>query len=168
MSKRFYRNIQALLLLLTLMVIGEAFYFQFYRGLEPCPLCVMQRICAFLLGMLCLMGLCLSTLRRARTIAFFQIFFALSGLYFSLRQIWLQQFAEDPQSCMPGLDILMRYFPWQDVARALFLGSGSCSEVTWQWLGLSMPMWAALYFLFILFASVVVFWRIGKTLDQIK
>lgn len=168
MSKRLYRDSQALLLLLTLLVISAAFYFQYYRDMQPCPLCMMQRICAFMLGMLCLMGLCLSTLKRARMVAVFQAFFATAGLYFSLRQVWLQLVPdEQTQACLPSLDILMRYFPWQDVVHALFWGEGGCAEVSWQWLGLSMPMWAALYFVVVLIASMLIFWQVGKELRHI-
>ncbi len=49
MSKRTYRQIQGLLLLITVFVLFASFYFQYVLGLEPCPLCLMQRICVFLL-----------------------------------------------------------------------------------------------------------------------
>lgn len=168
MSKRNYRSIQAVLLLLTLIVVGFSFYFQYVVGLQPCPLCLMQRLCAFLLGMFCLMGLCLSTLKRGRFVAILQMFFATSGLFFASRQLWLQSLpAEQAPVCLPGLEILIRYFPWQDVAHALFWGSGECAEVSWQWLGLSMPAWAALYFFFVLVVCGVLYWRLGRTLRQL-
>src|SRR5687767_9849454 len=90
MTKRNYRIFQALLLLATLFILTAAYYFQFVKGLNPCPLCIMQRVCAFLLGMLCLMGLLLQTMKRARHVAGFQMFFALAGLFFAGRQLWLQ------------------------------------------------------------------------------
>jgi disulfide bond formation protein DsbB len=148
MSKRTYRRLQGLLLLVTLLVLGSAFYLQYMKGLLPCPLCVMQRFFAFLFAMVCIMGLSLSTHRRASIVTLLQMVFSAAGLFFAARQLWLQSLPiNELPACLPGLDILMRYFPWQDVAHALLWGTSDCGEVNWQFLGLSMPAWAALYFL---------------------
>lgn len=154
MSKRAYRRLQSLLLLATILVLWSAFYFQFVGGLHPCPLCLMQRFCAFMFAMFCLMGLCLSTRGRGRVVAIFQMLFTAAGLFFAIRQLWLQSLpAGQAPACLPGLDILIHYFPWQDVFLALFWGTGDCAEVTWTLLGLSMPAWAALYFFMMLLVS---------------
>jgi len=169
MSKRFYRNVQGLLLLLSLLVLAESFYFQYFKGLQPCPLCLMQRACVFFLTIFCLAGLCLSTLKRARLVAIVQLFFSAAGLFFATRQVWLQSLpAEQAPACMPGLDVLIRYFPWQDVLRVLVWGAGDCAEAGWSWWGLSMPVWSALYFLTLLVVSAMVFWRLGRTLEQLE
>ncbi|WP_133128286.1 disulfide bond formation protein B [Legionella nagasakiensis] len=169
MTKRNYRSIQATLLLLTVVVVGSSFYFQYVVGLQPCPLCLMQRLCAFLLGMFCLMGMCLSTLKRGRLVALLQMFFAAGGLFFATRQLWLQSLpAEQTPACLPGLEVLIRYFPWQDVAHALFWGSGDCAEVSWRWLGLSMPAWAALYFFVMFIACAGLYRWLGRTLRQLR
>jgi disulfide bond formation protein DsbB len=65
-------------------------------------------------------------------------------------------------ACLPDLNILIHYFPWSDVLRALFLGSGNCNEVTWRWLGLSMPLWALLYFLFTAILSMLAYCLLEK------
>jgi len=167
-TKPTYRRMQALLLFITLMVIVMSFYFQYYQGLQPCPLCLMQRVCAFLLGAFCLMGLYITTLTRARTVAFLQILFAVFGLFFALRQLWLQHMpVNQTPACMPGLDILIRYFPWQDVFHALFWGSEGCTETSWVWLGLSMAGWSALYFTVLLLASLGIFIGLYRTLKHL-
>ena len=160
MNKRAYRSLQSLLLLSTILVLWTAFYFQYVGGLQPCPLCLVQRGCAFLFAMFCLMGLCLSTRRRARGVAVFQMLFAVAGLFFASRQLWLQSLPPDQvPACLPGLDVLIHYFPWHDVLRALLWGTGECAEVTWTLLGFSMPAWAALYFFGMFLASGLVFFR---------
>jgi len=162
MSKRTYRLIQALLILITLLVLFASLYFQLYLGLQPCPLCLMQRICVFLL--LGLMSLSLGTLRKAHLVSFMQIVFSCAGLFFSLRQLWLQSLpAGQVPACMPGLDILVHYFPWQTVAKALFWGAGDCAEVTWSMLGISMAGWSAMYFLFMAIVGVFLFIRTKST-----
>ena len=165
MTKRAYRNLQALLLLATLFVLASSYYFQYVKGLHPCPLCIMQRICAFFLGMLCLMGALLATLKRGRHVAGFQMFFAAAGLFFSGRQLWLQSLPpEQTPACMPGLDILVRYFPLKDVMHALVWGAGDCAEVSWKWLGVSMPGWAALYFAAMFIGSALLFLKAGQAI----
>ncbi len=167
MTKRMFRNMQSLLLLATIFVLSAAFYFQYVKGLQPCPLCIMQRVCVFLISMFCLMGLTLSTLKRGRLITSLQMLFCIAGLFFVLRQLWLQSLPpEQTPACMPGLDILMRYFPWQDVLHALFWGAGDCAEVSWRWLHLSMPAWAGIYFIVILVSAAVLHWRLGRTLPE--
>lgn len=166
-SKRAYRYTQSLLLLSTILVVTMSFYFEYAKGLEPCPLCLMQRLSAFLFGMFCLMGMTLGTLRRARSVAVFQIVFASFGFFFATRQMWLQSLpADQAPMCMPGLDVLMRYFSWDVVLKALFWGTADCGEITWRWLGLSMPAWSALYFAALLLASGIVFWVVNKSLAE--
>ena len=158
MTKFAYRKFQSFLALITLFVLMSSFYFQYIMGLQPCPLCLMQRICVFML--LGIMGLSLGTLKKAHFVSFLQIIVACAGLFFSLRQLWLQSLpAGQAPACMPGLDILIRYFPWQTVAKALFWGSGDCAETTWSMMGISMPGWAALYFLFMAVTGLFLFLR---------
>jgi disulfide bond formation protein DsbB len=158
MNKITYKKIQFLMVLVTFFVLLASLYFQYFLGLHPCPLCLMQRICVFLL--LGLMGLSLGTLRKAHWISLIQIVISAAGLFFSLRQLWLQSLpiGKEP-ACMPGLDVLIRYFPWQTVARALLWGSGDCGEVVWSLWGLSMPGWSALYFLFMTLMALMLYFR---------
>lgn len=158
MNKPVYRNIQNLLLLVSIFVLTSALYFEYGKGLQPCPLCLMQRFCTFLFGFFCLTGLCLSSLRRARRVAVFQMVFALGGLYFASRQIWLQSLPVDQTAaCMPNLDMLMHYFSKTQVLTALFWGTGDCAEASGGFLGVSIPVWSVIYFIIMFLVSAVVF-----------
>lgn len=169
MSKRVYRNIQSLLLFATIIVLTVGFYFEYGKGLQPCPLCLMQRLCTFLFGMFCLMGLCLGTLKRARTVAVLQMLMTAAGIFFAGRQIWLQSLPVDKTpACMPSLDMLIHYFSKTQVLQALLWGTGDCADVTWRWLGLSMPAWSALYFVGMLLASATIFWSLGRRMQDVE
>jgi disulfide bond formation protein DsbB len=162
MTKLFYRKIQFALTLVTVFVLFFSFYAQYVLGLEPCPLCLMQRGCVFVL--LGLMGLSLRTIRKARAISLMQCIIAFAGLFFALRQVWLQSLpAGAAPACMPGLDILIHYFPWQAVAKALLWGTGDCAETTSSFLGLSLAGWSGLYFLFMMCTGLFFFVRMLKT-----
>lgn len=155
-NSRQYRIWLLLWVTITMTVLMASFYFQFVQKLEPCPLCLMQRFSVMILLALSMMALFMGVSARAITIARLQMIIALAGLYFAGRQLWLQWLPEtQTPSCLPGLDVLMRFFPWQDVAKALFLGAGECAEVSWRWLGLTMPAWAALYFIAMFLAGLI-------------
>ncbi|HAZ7572471.1 disulfide bond formation protein B [Legionella sp. PATHC032] len=158
MKKLTYRKIQSFQAIITVFVIFASFYLEYAVGLQPCPLCLMQRICVFIL--LGLMGLSLRTLKKAHIVSLMQFLVACAGLYFSIRQLWLQSLPSDQApACMPGLDVLIQYFPWQTVAKALFWGAGDCAEVTWTMFGISMPGWAAMYFIFMSIMGLFLFFR---------
>jgi len=165
MTKRAYRVLQNLLLMSTLLIIGVTFYFQYMKGLQPCPLCLMQRFCAFIFAFSCVAALWLSTLRMAKVVAVFQMLFAFLGLLFATRQMWLQFSPPEHASvCLPGFDVLIHQFPWQDVLHGLLWGAEECAAVTWRWLGLPMSVWAAVYFLIMLLASGRVFFLLRRSL----
>ena len=156
MNKTTFRSIQSFLSLITFIVIFASLYLEYSMHLTPCPLCIMQRICVFIL--LILMGLSLRTIKKAHFVCLLQMFFAGAGLFFSVRQLWLQSLPPGKiPACMPGLDVLIHYFPWQTVAKALFWGAGDCAEVSWTLYGISMPGWAAMYFLFAFVVSLFLF-----------
>lgn len=158
MKKFTYKKIQTFNAALTLFVLFASFYFQYVMNLLPCPLCIMQRVCVFLL--LAVMGLSFRTLKKAHIISMLQIIIACFGLFFSLRQLWLQSLPTGSvPACMPGLDVLIRYFPWKTVVNTLFWGTGDCAEVSWQMLGISMPGWTTIYFAFMALMGCFLFWH---------
>lgn len=168
MSKFSYRRWQIILTLLSFTVLVSSFYFQYVKQLQPCPLCLMQRLCVFLLFMFSFIGVYIQTLKAGKRIARLQFIIALGGLFFACRQLWLQSLPTgQTPACMPGLDILIRYFPWQDVLRTLLWGTGECAEISWRWLGLSMPAWSALYFLFMAILALPIYWILAKQLANL-
>lgn len=148
MIKDNYRLGQSILFVISLFVLAASIYFQFVKKLEPCPLCLMQRVCVIIALGLCMAGLFCKTTSARRRVLIFQLLISLAGIYFAGRQLWLQTLPADQlPACLPGMNVLLQYFPWKDILQAMFLGAADCGEVTWQWLGLSMPAWSALYFL---------------------
>jgi disulfide bond formation protein DsbB len=137
-----------LVFILSGVVLVASYYFEYGLGLTPCPLCIMQRGCIFIL--LGFSGLSVLPLtKRFNNVYFFiQSLGVLGGLFFSVRQLWLQSLPPDQvPACMPDLSILMAYFPIQDVLKTMILGTGDCAKVPWTFLGFSMPFYALLYFL---------------------
>lgn len=150
-----FRNLQATCALLSFVILVTSFYLQYVVNLSPCLLCIMQRICVFIL-----LGLSLiSIYARSRVFTvLMQIFFSILGLFFAGRQLWLQSLPTDHiASCLPEFDILIQYFSWNDIISAFFWGTEECGKITWQWLGLTISAWSALYFIFLLIISSFLF-----------
>ena len=146
-----YHMLQRILLSLTFFVLVLSLYFEYAMDMQPCPLCLMQRLCAFLLVLSGIFGLFMSNYCRLWILTIIQIIFAGGGLFFASRQIWLQSVPSDHTTmCMPAMSLVMKYFSWNALLKILFWGSSDCSETVGNWFGLSMPMWAALCFILML------------------
>jgi disulfide bond formation protein DsbB len=155
MTKQNYRMTQAILAFISLLVFWGSLYLQYVVHLQPCPLCLMQRFCV--LALLCCQCIGMISSKNAKAVLTGSLTIACAGLFFALRHLWLLSLPlGSAPACIPGLDVLMRYFPWQEVVRALLWGSGDCAEHTWHLLGISLPGWAALYFFWMGIVSVFV------------
>jgi len=153
MNKLTFKQIQFVGLLLSGFVILASFFLEYVRHLEPCPLCLMQRFCTY--GLLLTFAWTYYKDRARNLFISIALFFSLFGLFLALRHLYLYTLPiETLTTCTPGLDVLMRYFPWQAVVHALFWGSNSCTHIDWAFLGFPMPAWAILYFLLILAISI--------------
>jgi disulfide bond formation protein DsbB len=164
MTHRTWRYWQWAVLICSFFVLMASFYFERVKGLQPCPLCLMQRFCVLLVCLSSMISLILGFI-KGRYLLLAPFFIALAGLYFSGRQLWLQTLPADKlPACLPGLDVLMRYFPIRDTLHALLFGAADCGEVTWRWLGLSMPAWSALFFAGLLIGTLFIYYRLNRTL----
>ncbi len=142
-----------------LVLIGSALYMEHGMDMEPCPLCIFQRVAVIAAGLCCLIGLLLGGSRLgARLSAVLVALAALAGIGLAGRHVWLQHLPADqvPQ-CGPGLDYLLDVFPWQDVVSKVLRGSGECAEVSWTFLYLSIPEWTLIVFIG-LFAWAALIW----------
>ena len=161
MQKTNYKKVQLGMLLVGLLVIIFSFYIEFLNQLKPCPLCVMQRACALLFGFTCIIGLMVGHVKRAQILSIIQCILTTLGLYFAARQLWLQSLPADAMGqCMPGLQIMLQYFSWDMILKSFFWGTTDCSHVDWQWYGLSIPMWSAIYFALMLMISLYTYFQI--------
>lgn len=168
MERSTYKNIQNLLLFFTISVLALVLIIEYRNSLEPCPLCIMQRMCAFVMGFLCFVGLGLTSLRRVSINVILQIVFAVFGAYFSARQLWIQTLpGTEGQMCMPGIDAMQKYITVSNFLKTYFWGAANCAEVTWRGLGLTMPAWALLYFTIMIVANLSLFAFLKQKLDAL-
>ena len=163
MNLRFYRKIQYIVLFITLFVLGISFVLEYSQSIQPCPLCLMQRFCAFCVILIGIFGVFVKRDAQILFVLGFQIFAALSGLFFSGRQIFLQTLSATHSTlCMPTLHKVMQYLSWDVVFNMFFWGSADCADMVSHWLGLSIPMWSALYFSLIVILCAVTILRVKR------
>lgn len=124
-------------------LLGFAYYAQYGLGLEPCPLCIMQRVAVLVVGALFLVALVHNPLERgARVYGVLIDLAALAGIAVAARQIWIiNQPPGSVAECGASLDYMMAVLPWHEVLAKVLTGSGECAKVDWTLLGLNMPTW---------------------------
>jgi disulfide bond formation protein DsbB len=124
-------------------LLGFAYYAQYGLGLEPCPLCILQRIAVLVVGVLFLAALVHNPGDRgARTYGVLIDLVALAGIAVAARQIWIiNQPAGSVAECGASLDYMMAVLPLHEVLMKVLTGSGECAKVDWTFLGLNMPTW---------------------------
>lgn len=146
------RTLNLIAFLVCCVLIVSAAYLQFSLGLEPCPLCVVQRFIVILLAITFFIGMLhKSTTSGLRVHGFFVTFFSAVGIYAAGRQIYLQWLPPDQlPPCAPNLSYILERLSWLDSLKFLMRGSADCAQVKWTLLNMSIPEWTLIFF--ILFA----------------
>lgn len=124
-------------------LMAYALYSQYALQLEPCPLCIFQRIAVIGLGLLFLLGALMTAETWGRYVyAFFYLVIGGFGIAVAGRHVWLQHLpADEVPACGPGLSYMLDSFPLGEALSMVFSGSGECADVDWDFLGFSMPEW---------------------------
>ena len=130
----------------ALILIG--LYMQHVMGLQPCALCITQRIFIIAVGFTALIA-CLHnpTYSGRRVYAVLGGLLAIIGGAFSSRQLWLQSLPEDQvPACGPPLEYILEAFPLREALSILLRGDGNCADIVWTFLGISIPGWTLVAF----------------------
>ena len=140
--------------LLCAGLIALALFLQEQEGLEPCPMCILQRYAFVVVGIVALVaalhgprGPMLKVYGALCAIA------ALAGAGVAARHSYIQHFPPKFETCGTDLEFLVNNFPISQALPKIFAGSGSCSAVDWKMMGLSIPEWALVWFLAFAVAS---------------
>ena len=124
-------------------MMGFALFAQYVLLLDPCPLCVFQRIATILLGIVFLVAALHNPGKLgSRIYAVLITLAAGDGVAVASWHVHLQNLPADKvPSCGPGFEYIMENFAFFDALSLIFEGSGECAEVVWRLFGLSMPTW---------------------------
>ncbi len=129
-------------------LMAAALYFQHGLGLEPCPLCIFQRIFVIATGLILLAGALHNPGKVGR-----RIYGGLAALAAALgagvagRHVWIENLPPQLQpGCGYSLNDMLDSFPLLKTLKLVLEGSGGCGQVNWSFLGLSMPSWTLMFF----------------------
>lgn len=129
-----------------LLLILIALYMQHVMDLNPCYLCITQRVFVILTGIIGLLAFLHN--RGQRLYGALISLSALGGAFFSSKQLWLQSLPEDQvPACGPPAEYLFDVFSFSEALGMLLRGDGNCAEIQWTMLGLSIPGWTLICFL---------------------
>ncbi len=139
-------------------LIGFGLVLQHQVGLEPCPMCILQRYAFVSIGLVALIAALHGPVRvGVRVYGVLVGALAIAGGSVSVRQSMLQRFPkpELAANCGADLDFLLGNFPLAQALPRIFSGTGDCAKVEWSLLGLSIAEWAFVWFAILL---VTAFW----------
>jgi disulfide bond formation protein DsbB len=137
-------------------LIAYALYLQEEKGLDPCPLCILQRYAFMAIGVVALVA-SIHGPRRGPGLKVYALLlaaFALVGGGTATRQSWLQHNPPKEVSCGQDLEGLLETLPLSQALPKIFTGTGDCAIVTWRFLGLSIAEWALVWFVMMLAAAI--------------
>ena len=129
--------------------------------MEPCPLCITQRVFVIAVGFSAfLAALLVKFTLIMRTFSSLGILLGVVGASVSARHIWIQNLPEDQvPDCGPGLAYMFETRPLFEALDLLFKGDGNCADIHFTLLGLSIPAWTFLFFVFLITALIFVLHR---------
>ena len=145
------------------LLLAFGYYLQYGQGLQPCPLCLVQR--GFFYAVL---AVCAAGAVHGRWMGFYgalAALFAAGGAATAGRQVWLQHLPPDKQpQCGPDLYFMLDNFPLARTLKTLISGTGECAAVDWTFLGLSIAEWSLLWFVGF---AVLLVWLVVATRRRI-
>ena len=140
------RSVMALIALTCVAMLAFGMYLQHVVGLEPCPMCIVQRYAMILVAMWAAIASATAKNGIQKAGAVLLIITAGGGAFVAARQSWLQWYPPEVASCGRDIYGMIETFPLQRVIPMIFRGSGDCSKVDWTFLGGSIANWSFLCF----------------------
>ena len=130
-------------------LMAIALYMEHFMALEPCHLCIMQRVMVIGAGIITFAAaLHGPAALGTRVYGILTVLTVSVGAGLSMRQLWLQSLPEDEvPACGASLDYMLEVFPITEVIAMVLAGDGTCAEVLWTFLGISIPGWSLVAFI---------------------
>ncbi len=153
------RRVFTLVSLGCIALLAFGLYLQHVTGLEPCPMCIVQRYALVLVAIFA--ALTGTAGRKDVQIGGATLLFLTSGFgaFVAARQSWLQWYPPEVASCGRDFYGMIETFPLQRAIPMIFKGGGDCSKVDWTFLGGSIANWSFLCFCGIAVVALTLIWR---------
>ena len=156
------RRVLALVSVACVALLAFGLYLQHVVGLEPCPMCIVQRYALVLVAVVA--GITAVAKSRGLLIAGSGLLVLLSGFgaFVAARQSFLQWYPPEIASCGRDFYGMIETFPLKRAIPMIFKGSGDCTKIDWTFLGLSIANWSFLCFVAIALVGLVRITRLAR------
>ncbi|NLU96839.1 disulfide bond formation protein B [Marinomonas sp. UCMA 3892] len=160
------RRFHGLVAFAAFALLAVAFYMEYQMGLEPCPLCMLQRIVFFCVGVVSLISALTANEKARKIFSWLVVVLSFAGAALAIRHLYLQSLPMDElPACLPGLSYMFEVFPWQEIMQAMVMGTGECGDVVWTFLGISIPGWTLVAFIGMAIINIVIALRANKKIS---
>ena len=137
-------------------LMGWALWLQYGMGIEPCPLCVFQRIAVIATGIIFLIA-AIHNPGRTGAAVYAGLTVIASGIGAALAtwHVWIQAQPKGAvAACGMGLNYMLETLPLTEVISKVLKGSGECAEQGWLFMGLAIPSWTFVFFIAMIAAAI--------------
>ncbi len=149
-----FRQVMLLIAAACVGMLAFGYYLQHVVGLEPCPMCVVQRYAIIFIALLAMITPARTNKGLNLIGSVLLIITALAGAFVAARQSWLQWYPPEIASCGRDIYGMIETFPLQKVLPMIFKGSGDCTKIDWTFLGGSIANWSFVCFVAFAVAAV--------------
>jgi disulfide bond formation protein DsbB len=153
------RRVLALVSAACVAMLAFGLYLQHVVGLEPCPMCIVQRYALILVALIA--GITAMLRGRGAWMAGSALMLLASGFgaFVAARQSWLQWYPPEIASCGRDFYGMIETFPLKRAIPMIFKGSGDCTKIDWTFLGGSIANWSFVGFVFFALVGLILLLR---------
>ena len=153
------RKVFAAMAALCVGLLAFGLYLQHVVGLEPCPMCIVQRYALFAVALFSLLGVFVPGRAARAVLALLVVLMSGFGAFVAARQSWLQWNPPEVLTCGRDFYGMIESFPLKRAIPMIFRGSGDCTAIDWTFLGLTIANWSFLNFLLLGAVALVLLLR---------
>ena len=136
---------------------GVAFYYNAAKGVPLCPLCSMQLICYYIIGVVSLVRFVYMPGKLGRyAYGIFLIVLSVIGILFGGRQLWMQHLPNyQSLPCSPDIIDTFGNSGLSGFFHTLFNTYNDCALTHWQFVGLNMVSWSLIGFAALIIIAII-------------
>jgi disulfide bond formation protein DsbB len=156
------RRVLALIAVACVAMLAFGLYLQHVVGLEPCPMCIVQRYALVLVALVA--GVTAIAKSRGLLMAGSGVMVLLAGFgaFVAARQSFLQWYPPEIASCGRDFYGMIETFPLKRAIPMIFKGSGDCTKIDWTFLGGSIANWSFVCFVVIALVGLLLIARLAR------
>lgn len=156
---RSVRLVSALVAAISIAMLAFGLYLQHSQGLDPCPMCIVQRYALLFVAIIAFL-ISASGKKRTQMVAMLVLASGAGfGAFVAARQSWLQWFPPEVATCGRDFYGMIESYPLSRAIPMIFKGSGDCATIDWTFLGGSIANWAFLWFCGVVVLALAFLWR---------